>query len=72
MELGLWKVIHCNITTTVWVSTAIGLKHVQEYNHKEGNLLDVIIASNDVKYEHNCEAKDFLSDHCYVLFKTIR
>ena len=132
MELGLWKVIQCNIATTVlgiyrppytnknkvtdnqfvdeflevladilprhdnlvilgdlnvhWNNfdnptinslenslTAIGLKqHVQEYTHKDGNILDVIITSDNIKYEHKYSVKDFLSDHRYVIFETTR
>ena len=53
--------------------SALGLKqHVSEYTHKEGNILDAIITDLDTNYTHSCEVGDFLSDHRYVLFKTIR
>ena len=53
--------------------SALGLKqHVSEYTHKDGNILDVIITELDNTYTHSCEVRDFLSDHCYVLFKSTR
>ena len=39
---------------------------------KEGNILDVIITGLDTNYTHRCVVRDFLSDHRYVLFQTIR
>ena len=57
--------LHWNDTENPIISTledsltAAGLKqHVREYTHKEDNILDIIITSNDVKYEYICEVKD--------------
>ena len=53
--------------------SAPGLKqHVSEYTHKDGNIFDVITTELDTTYTHSCEVRDLLSDHRYVLFKSIR
>ena len=45
---------------------------MSEYTHKDGNMLDAITTELDTTYTHSCEVRDFLSDHRYVLFKSIR
>jgi hypothetical protein len=50
----------------------VGLKqHVDEYTHKGGNKLYIVITISDLNYQHNCIVKDFLSDHRCVLFESV-